>query len=256
MIQSFLALTLNGFREARRNRVSVVVLVFAVALLLCSALVTEVTIWSMARTLTDFGLGAMSLALVLLAVFLSCATLSKEIERKTIFLVVTRPVSRAEFLLSRFASTALTLLVLLVGMSGVFLLQCKMYGAPIDQPKLAAIAGLYLELLVLSAMGTALSSFSGQVVSSVVAVGVYFAGHLASDIYTLSRRSASAFLRGVGQAVYYALPNLERLDFKAQAAHGVDVPWRVVGLSAAYAVCYAGVLLAIAVLVFRRRDFK
>src|SRR5690349_9243174 len=120
---------------------------------MASTLVAEVTVYSMHRVLTDFGLGVMSITLVLLAVFLSCSLLGQEIERKTIFLIVSKPVSRATFLLGRFAGTMLTLGALLVIMSGVFFLQCVLYRAPITAAALEAIGMLGVELCVLAAIG-------------------------------------------------------------------------------------------------------
>ncbi|MFL5319158.1 MAG: ABC transporter permease subunit, partial [Myxococcaceae bacterium] len=94
-MNGLLPIAWNGFREARRNRVTVVVAAFAVAILLCSTLVSEVTVATFDRVLTDFGLGSMSLIMVFLAIFLSCGVLSREIERRTIFMVVSKPVSRS-----------------------------------------------------------------------------------------------------------------------------------------------------------------
>jgi ABC-type transport system involved in multi-copper enzyme maturation permease subunit len=256
MIRPFAALTINGFREARRHRVSVVVGGFAVAILLCSTLVAEITVYSMERVLTNFGLGVMSMTLVLLAIFLSCSLLSKEIERKTIFLVVSKPVSRTLFILGRFAGTALTLLTLLVAMTLLFLAQCKLYGAPFHWVQVQAAFMLWIELLVLCSVGFAISSFSSQLVSAVVTMGIYFCGHFSSDIYSLSQRSESQFIRGLGKSIYYALPNLERLNLRDAAAYSKTVSWAEIGPSVAYALCYAAVMLSIAVILFRRRDFK
>ena len=123
MIQSFLAVAFNSFREARRHRVSVVVVAFAVALLFSTSLVADVTVITFARVITDFGLGAMSISLVMLTIFLSCTQLSREIERKTIFLIVSKPISRGEFLVARFAGNMFTLAVLIGVMSLVFALE-------------------------------------------------------------------------------------------------------------------------------------
>ena len=97
----FIALTLNGFREARRNRVTLIVALFALSLLLSSSLVVEVTVGVFDRVLTDMGLGSMSLMMVLLTIFLSSGLISREIERRTIFLMVSKPLSRGAFLVGR-----------------------------------------------------------------------------------------------------------------------------------------------------------
>ncbi len=255
-MREFGALTLNGFREARRNRVSVVVAVFTLGLLMASTLVTDVTVYTFQRVLADVGLGAMCLTLVLLAIFLSSGLLSREIERRTIFLIVSKPVSRALFIVGRLAGNMLTLAVLLVAMSVVFFLQVAMYGLPVTAPQLVAAGMLWVELLVISSVGFVLSSFASQLVSGVVTTGVYFAGHLSADIYTLASRSASPFIQWLGKGTYYFLPNLARLNFRPQASYDVMTPaWDIVK-SAAYGFGYAGVMVALAVFIFSRRDFK
>jgi Cu-processing system permease protein len=255
-MSAFSALVWNGFREARRNRVTVIVGVFAALVLLSSSLVTEVTVATFDRVLTDFGLGMMSLILVFLSIFLSCGLLSREIERRTIFLVVSKPLSRAQFLVARLCGNMLTLLVLLAGMTAIFLFELMLYRAAVTPMQAVAIAGLTVELLVLTSAGILFSSFASPMVSAVSTVGLYFAGHLSGDIYNVASRSDSSLLRAVGKAVYYALPNLERLNFRPQASYGLPVEASTLASSALYGVAWAGVLCVLSVLIFNRRDFR
>jgi ABC-type transport system involved in multi-copper enzyme maturation permease subunit len=256
MIQSFTALALNGFREARRNRVTIVVAFFALALLLCTSLVSEVTVHTFNRVLTDVGLGVMSVMLVLLAIFLSSGQLSREIERRTVFLVVSKPVSRGLFLVGRLAGNMLTLTVLLVGMAAVFFLQMSMYRGGITQPQFVAIGVLWVELLLLSAFGFVMSSFSSQIVSAVTTTGIYFAGHLAGDIYALASRSKVEFVQLLGKVAYYLLPDLSRLNYRPHASYALDVPPHQILVSVSYGAAYAVVYIILAVIVFNQRDFK
>lgn len=256
MIQPLMALTLNGFREARRNKVTLVVALFALAMILSSTLVTEVTVHTFNRVLTDLGLGVMSVMLVLLAIFLSTGLLSREIERRTVFLVVSKPVSRAAFLIGRLTGNMLTLTVLLVAMSAVFFLEMSMYRTGVTAIQFVAIGVLWIELLLLTAFGFVMSSFSSQMVSAVVTTGIYFAGHLAGDIYTISAKSKVEFVRMIGKATYYLLPNLSRLNFRPYASYAVSVPAKQVWSAVAYGLAYSGVLVMVAIALFSRRDFK
>jgi Cu-processing system permease protein len=256
MMQQFLALTFNGFREARRNRVTVVVGAFALGLLVASTLLTNLSISTFDRVLTDFGIGIMSIVLVMLAVFLSSGMLAREIERKTLFLIVSKPISRALFLCARFAGNMLTLGVLLVMMGALFILLVSVYGTLITQAQFVAIGMLFFELLVLSSIGFAMSSFSSQMVSATVTVGAYFAGHLGGDIYELSRKAEDPLLQWVGKAVYYALPNLSRLNYRVQATYELPTPLSELLPHMLYAVGYSTVMIMIAITLFSRRDFK
>lgn len=252
---AFFALVWNGFREARRNRVTTVAGGFAVLLLFSTTLVTQVTVWTFERVLTDFGLGVMALLLCALAIFLSCGLLSREIERRTIFLVVTRPVSRSQFLLARLLGNLLTLLLLEALMVVVLLAELKLYVVPVTQPMVASLVGLYCELAVLSAAGFFFSTFSSQLVSALCTAGLYFAGHFSADIYRLGDRAEPA-VRSLTRAVYYVVPNLERVNFRPMATYGLEVPWAQVGGSCLYALAFMAVFTAAAALVFERRDFR
>jgi len=256
MIGAASALAWNGFREARRNRVTVIVAAFAVALVLGAVLLTEATVSTLERVLTDLGLGSMSLMLTLLAIFLSSGLLSKEIERRTIFMVVSRPISRAMFLLARLAGNMLTLGVVLLLMSLLFLGELVLYRFPLHQSHIVAMAVLWVELLVLTSVGFLMSSFSSQIVSAVVTTGVYFAGHLTSEIYNLSQKSESDFLRGLGKLAYYVLPNLEKLNFRPHAAYAISIGAGEIVRAIMMGFGYSAALIGLAILVFSNRDFK
>ncbi|WP_163995367.1 ABC transporter permease [Pyxidicoccus caerfyrddinensis] len=253
---AFTAMAWNGFREARRNRVTVLVGAFALVLLFATTLVTEVTVSTFDRVVTDFGLGVMSLLLVFLSIYLSSGLLSREIERRTIFLMVSKPMSRSRFLLARLAGNMLTLGVLLVAMTLLFWLQLVLNLAPITQPQLAALWGLYLELFVLTSAGFLLSTFASQLVSALVTTGLYFAGHLSADIYNLGTRSKSELVAWICKATYYALPNLERLNFRPRATYVLPVAASELATATLFALGWGALFCVLATLVFERRDFR
>jgi Cu-processing system permease protein len=256
MIRSFWAIAFNGFREARRNRVTLVLAFFAGLLLLSSSLITDITVFTFDRVLIDIGLGGMSIILVLLAIFLSTGLLSREIERRTIFMVVSKPVSRGLFLVARLAGNMLTLTALQVLMGALLLVEFKVLKTPVTYPTVLAIGMLWFELLLLSSLGFLMSSFSGPMTSAFVTVSMFFVGHLSGDIYALARRSKNEALQLLGKVVYYFLPNLERLNLRTQASYGIVVPAKVWLASGAYAIAYSAILVWLAVLLFKRRDFR
>lgn len=256
MINAFTALMWNGFREARRNRVTVIVGAFAIALVLSSSLIADTAVATLDRVVVDVGLGSMSAMLVVLAVFLSSGMLSREIERRTIFLVTPKPISRGLFLLARMAGNMVTLGVLLLAMTAIFTFELVSFRTPLAGEQFLAIGMLWVELLVLSSVGFAMASFSGQVVSAVVTAGVYFAGHLSGDLYALAQKSQTPALQVLGRVTYYLLPNLERLNYRPKATYGIASTLPEVASNIAYGLAYSGILLVIAITIFNRRDFK
>lgn len=255
-MNAFLALAWNGFREARRNRVTAVVVAFAFALLLASYLVLEVTVITFSRVLVDLGLGAMAVMGVFLAIYLSAGVIPREIERRTLFLVVTRPITRTTFLAGRLAGNLLTLGVLLLVMTAVYALQLRLFDVEFTAPQATAVLGLYAELALLSAVGFLMSCFSGTLVSALVTTGLFLAGHLCGDIYNFAARAKEPWMQSAGKALYYCLPNLERLNFRPHATYDLPVSGAELGGSLLYALAWTAGLLAVAAALFQRRDFK
>jgi Cu-processing system permease protein len=251
-----LALIINGFREARRNRITVVVAAFGIVLLLSTPLVEDVTIITFARVLTDVGLGAMSLLSVFLAIFLSSGMLTREIERRTIFLVVSKPISRGTFILGRIGGNLLTLLLMLVGMYALFAVQMVLLKENVTPQHHVAVIGLYFELILLTCLGFFFGSFAGQFTAAIVVTGLYLIGHLSGDLYRFASHSESEVIQIAGKAAYYVLPNLDRLDFRSQAAYQIGIALTDLLQSVVYALGYSAVLVVATIAIFQRRDFK
>lgn len=255
-MNAVITLALAGFTEARRNRVTLVVVAFALVMILSTSIVLSLTVFTFDRVATDFGLGVMSLLLVGLAIFLSSNQLSREIDRRTVFLVLSRPVSRAQFVIGRVLGTIITLWVMLAAMTAIFFAQMALLELYITGAQAAAIAALAFELVLMTSLGAALSSVSGPLVSSMCAIGVYLIGHGAADLYEIATSSKSEMVKTVGRGMYWIIPQLDRLDYRIAAAHGLPVDWQQVAIACAYALAYAGVLLVVAIVAFRRADFK
>lgn len=250
-------IALHGFRESRRNRVTVVVFLFAFIMIFSATFALELTVSTFQRVMTDMGLGVMSLITVGLTIFLGSGLIPREIERRTIFMVLSRPVSRSAFVIGRLLGNILTVWFVAVVMGVLFVLQLwvAQFG-DLDRAHLVAMGGLMLEVVLLTSIAFVFASASSQFVTAVSTVGLYFIGHMSSDLYGLATRSDSGLLRVLGQVLYYALPNLERLDFKARATY-LDPTSASEFLGATgYALGYSMVLVTIACVLFERRDFK
>lgn len=248
-------LALAGFREAVRNRVTVVVAVFALVLIAMTSLVMNVTIFSLDRVVTDFGLGVMSLLMISLAVFMSVGMLNRELERRTVFLIVSRPISRSVFIVGRYLGIIITLTLLLAAMTLVYAVQLWIFDVPPTSSMPAAIGGLWCQLLLLSAMGVFFSAFSGQITSAVCVVGLYLVGQWTGDLNTLALKLGPV-LAAVARGGYYVLPNFARMDFKVQAAAGASVSGVEFLDGLGTSVGWTLLFLVGATLLFRRRDFK
>lgn len=259
---ALLALTLNGFREARRNRVTVVAYAFALVLIFSSTFALEITVATFDRVMSDLGLGVMGLIEAALTVFLGTALIPREIERRTVFMVVSKPVSRSTFVVSRYLGNLLTVGFILAVMSVLFLAQLAYnggetgLGSGVRVPHFVAIWGIFLEAVLLSALCIAFGTASSQMVASVAVVGLYLIGHISEDLYLYAANAKEPVWRYLGKAAYYVLPNFDRVDWKARATYLDPTSFSEVASSTIYVAAYAAFLLVIASAIFERRDFK
>ncbi len=250
------ALVLNGFREAVRNRVTVVVFVFAFIMIFSSTVALDMTVATFERVMTDLGLGVMGLITMFLTIFLASGLIPKEIERRTIFMVLAKPVSRTSFIVGRFFGNVLTVYSITLVMTVLFIAQLVANGVTPRTTHWVSIGGLCLQTLVLTAVAFALASSTSQLVTAVASISLYSIGHLEPDLYVMAERSHSEGLKWIGKALYYVLPNLDRLSFSSRATYDDPVSWAEFGLAAGYALAYSVVMLVIASALFERRDFK
>jgi ABC-type transport system involved in multi-copper enzyme maturation permease subunit len=256
MIAILLALASAGFKESRRNRVTVVVVAFALVLILMTTVVLNTTAFTLDRVVTDFGLGVMSLLLVSLAMYLSVGLLSREVERRTIFLVVSRPLSRATFVAGRFLGIVATLTVMEAAMVVLYASQLWLFDVAPTSAMVAAVVGLWIELLVIAALGLFLSSFAGQLVAAICLVGVYLVGHWSQDLWAQAERQPAPVMKALLRAAYYLVPNLDRFDFRVEAAYAQSVEVGTVLPVLAFGLAWTVALVTAAAMVLGRRDFK
>lgn len=256
MIGQLAAIAWNGFREARRNRVTIVVAIFAVVLMLATALITELTVTTFRRVVIDFGLGSMTLLLVVLAVFLSTGQLSKEIDRRTIFLLVTKPIGRGTFVVGRLLGTILTVSVLQAAMGALFFIELGLVGESVGAAQVQAVAMLTFELMILASIGTLMATFAETLTSVMVTGSVFLAGHLSSDLYLMASKAKAPAIKLAGQVAYWLIPNLSRVSFRSQATYDQVSSGETLLSAAGYALVWVAFSTCAAVIVFQRRDFK
>jgi Cu-processing system permease protein len=250
------ALVVAGFTEARRNRVTVVLGVFAATLILLTTVMLNTTVFTLDRAVTNFGLGVMSVLLVGLTVFLTVGMLSREIEKRTLFLIISRPVSRQAFVVGRALGVGATLTVLLAVMALFYATQVVLFEVPPTWAMVAAVGGLWVELMVLASLGIFFSSFTGQLVAGISVLGLYFIGHLTPDLYRWSQRQAGGLISDLAAIAFRVLPNLDRFDYRDDAAYALTVNGAEFAGTVVYGLAWCVALLTAAAFIFSRRDLK
>jgi ABC-type transport system involved in multi-copper enzyme maturation permease subunit len=253
------AIARNAFREAVRDRVLYNLVIFALLLIAGAILLGELSAGQEAKIIVDLGLSAILLFGVFIAIFVGVGLVYKEIERRTLYAILSKPIGRGEFLLGKYLGLCVTLLVnvAVMGMGlSLALLYVERGWNPLIPRIWPAVLLIYVELMILTGVAMLFSSFSSPALSALLTFFVFVIGHFSSDLKVLSQTMAAAPTRWFFAALYYVLPNLSNYNAITAASHGFSPDARLFTTSVAYGVVYVGMLLAATTLIFRRRNLK
>ena len=253
-MRAIAAVALNTFREAIRDRVLYLILAVALVVVGVSRFVAMLTVGSETKIVKDLGLAAVSIFGLLIAVFIGVSLVSKEIERRTIYTLLAQPVARWQFVAGKYAGLLLVLAANVLVVGGSVLVAVGILG---ESPwgLVPAIVLIFVELSVVAAFAILFSSFTNPILAAVGTFAVYVAGHLSWSFDLLKKRLAHGAGRQLCDVLHAVLPNLDRLDLKADAVHGAAIPAGTFAAAAAYGLCYAIAVVVLACIVFERREF-
>ncbi len=246
----------NTFREAIRDKLLYNLLLFAALMIASSIVLAKLHIGYDERIYRDVGLGAIALFGALIAIFVGVGLVHREISLKTVYSMLAKPLWRHEFLLGKYLGLVVLLAIEVALMSGCFLGVLWLKGSQLTGGLFAAIALIFLELALVTALALFFSSFTTPYLAGMFTVALWIIGHLLADVRAFGQQDGAEALRPFTEALYWILPNLDRLDIKGDAASGRAIDAARVGLASLYAALYSGALLVGAVLLFRRRDFR
>ncbi|HSL20038.1 MAG TPA: ABC transporter permease [Vicinamibacterales bacterium] len=259
----------NVYRESVRDRVLYNLVFFALLVIGASYLIGQLTAGQDIKIIKDLGLAAISVFGLFIAVFIGIGLVSKEVERRSVYALLAKPVRREQLVLGKYAGLVLTLLVnvgimvavwyaVLGYMSWVETPQWKAtWAAPAADPRmLKAVALIFVELMIVTAAALFFSTFSSPMVSAALAFGIYVIGQLSPDFKNLGPVLKSPVVGAIAEALYYLLPNLAAFDVKAEVVHAHPVSTAYLLTTILYGLGYVAALLVGAMFIFSRRDFK
>ena len=248
----------NTFREAVRDRVLYNLIAFALLLSGAAILVGQISIDIERLVVVNLGLTAVSLFGVVIAIFIGIGLVSKEIEKRTLYTVLSRPVRRWEFIVGKFFGLAGTLVVntffMAIGVFAALLYVSHKFTRP-DVLILIALYFIVLQFLILCALALLFSSFSSPLLSAVFAFSLFVIGSFAEDL-----RGFAALTHGVTRwlatGAAYLVPNFSAFNVIMPVAHGQPISGQLILQTTMYALFYAAMVLSGAVLIFERRNLK
>lgn len=249
------AIAWNTYREAVRNRILYLILVFAVVMILGGRVLGELAVGDKMKILVDVGLASLAFFSVLIAVFLGNGLVAKEIEKHTVYVVLAKPVARFEFVLGKAAGLALTIAVM------VFLLGVEMIGVVYFfsgefRPELmAAVPLAFFEALMMLAFAIAFSTFTTPILAMLFTIAFYVIGHSTWTFRFLAEQMEGSMTGAILHFAYLVLPNLEHLNLRTELVHQIPfVALDRIWIPCGYALLYSLFLLVVSSVVFDRKD--
>ena len=248
----------NVFFEVIRDRILYLVALFGLLMVAAVGLLPDVSAGAQDKITLDLGLAAINLLSVVVAVFVGTGLVNKEIEKRTVLVLIAKPVSRLEFILGKHLGLSAVLGVLIFLLSVIFLAVVSLSG--ISYPLgsiLLSILFMFLEVVLLTAVAILFGVFTSSLLATLLTFAVFLVGHLSQDIVALGQLSENEGLQRITNSLYLVLPDLERLNLKNEAIYGMQLMPAGAELAShvLYALLYTALLLAISVGVFTRRQF-
>lgn len=256
MTDRILAIAKNTFREAVRGKLFAAIGVFGLVLMASSAIVGPLSLGEQARITQDLGLAGMSILGFMVAVLIGTGIVYTEVERRTIYTVIAKPVDRWQFVLGKFVGLNATITVLMVGMT-VILTGAAWFELGHFKPQLfQAVLLTWIELMVLISLSILMSVICSPILGAIFTFLLYIIGHTSGDLRELAQHFGSGAVKTVTNLAYFVLPNLEYFNIRAKVIHGFHVDASYMVFACAYGLLYCVAFLVLAGAVFERKEFK
>lgn len=251
-----LAIARNTWREAIRDRVFVLVGAFGLLMVASSVFISPLTVGAQQKIVADMGLAAMSAFALLVALLVGSGMVSKEMDRRTIATLLSKPLSRREYLLGKYLGLSATILAMMATMAALFLVAVWLSGGQATGAYFTSMALSALEMLVVVAVVIFFSAITGPVLTSLFTLGVFIAGRCVGDLEAFARVAGDAPMARSLAAAKWLLPNLDLFNVRNAAVHGLPIEGGHLLWAVLYALMYGTALLALAELAFARKDFR
>ena len=250
------AIAKNSFQEIIRDRILYFISFFALLLILASRLLPEIAAGTDEKIMLDFGIGSIALLSVVIAIFVGTGLINKEIEKRTLLMLIPKPITRSELILGKHLGLLGVLTVTVAIMMSIYLgmLSFSSISYPIVPLSLTAIY-LLLELALLIAVAMVFGVFTSSILATLLSFGVYLMGHFSQDLVELGKISKNQSIENLTNSLYVILPDLSRLDLKNEAVYGLLPNNTELLTHALYGVLYTILLLLIAMMVFAQKEF-
>ena len=254
-----LSVARNTFKECVRDKILYNLVIFAVLIIVSSLILSTVTIGDVKQIIINLGLSTLSIFGTLISIFIGIQLVHKEIDRKTVYSLLSKPVARYEFILGKYLGLTLTLAVnIAVMILGIYasVLYLRHSFQLSDLQILFAGLLILVELMLVVSLALCFSTFSTPALSALFTFSLYVIGHFNVEIRQYGINSESFLTKVVSGLLYYLLPNFGNFDIISRTAHGQFVSSGVYLFSLIYGLLFSSAVLLVTISIFQRRDFK
>ncbi len=279
----------NTFRESIRDRILYVIAFFAAVMMFSSLALGWISIGDQLQVVQDFSLAVLSFFGALMAVFVGTGLIYKEIDKRTIYTILSKPVARWQFLLGKYLGLLSVLALAMIGMlvaALLFVLYCA-YTAqnnPIEEWTRRvewgwfslAVGMLFFELMVVVSLAMFFGSISSPILSAIFTFTAYLVGQVSATInymFTTFKPVEESVAQATGEMltdfasqsyfllkpmslfIYYVLPDLQHFQLRNQVVLGPAPTVEQVAVAVAYGVGYSAAVIMLTTLIFDRKQF-
>ena len=246
----------NVFWEAIRDRILYVIGFFALLMVAGVRLIPELSVGTEDKIFLDFGLATISILGLIVTVFVGTGLVNKEIEKRTVYILVAKPLSRSELIVGKYIGLSSVLAILLIAMTVIYGLILSFSGIsyPIGSI-LVTIIFMFVQLSLLTAVAILFGVFTSSLLATLFTFGIYLMGNLSRDLVKLGDLSDNPGIKKLMMGLYVVLPDLNRFDLKNDAVYGILPSISNSLTNLGYALLYTMLVLSITIAMFARREF-
>lgn len=246
----------NTFKETVRNKVMANILLFAIGMVLMTMIVSNWSLDQQAKILKDFGLAAISIFGLLIALFVGVRTIYQEIERHTIYMLVSKPISRWQVILGKYFGLAATIFINILAITFCLFVVDFFIEGTVDFGLIPGIFLIVLEIYLVIAFAIFFSTFTSPLLSAIFTLIIYVIGHLAPSIQIFTKLRPDDPANTILLALYKILPNLENFNIKTEVVEHVALPENMILYAMIYGISYVAILLFLTSWIFKKKDLK
>ena len=249
-----IAIAQNTFRESIRDKILYVLLFFAAVTIFGSKALGWISIGQDIKIVKDIALGATSIFGILIAIFVGTSLIYKEIDKRTLYTILSQPMHRYEFILGKYLGLIALLALVTVVMGAVSAVYILLLGGTLHTTFFLAILLIYAKLILITAFAVLMSSMTSPILGAIIVFSVAVFGHATEVFRDLPPQFDGTSAKAILEAVYYIVPNLSNFDLAREAANGIAVSGAYVIWVLIYGLMYTTMLLLLASLAFEEKD--